>query len=113
MTDFKNSKAPLSTVTYDRKQVKAPTHNIYKAIRIIGNRVEQLNAEMKDELLKKLKEFETYQDSLEEIFENKEQIDISRFYERLPKSVAIAMQEWLDGKLDWIDASDDEFGDLK
>ena len=113
MADLKKTNAPLSTITYDRKKVKAPTGNIYKAIKIVAKRAEQINADLKDELLKKLKEFETDQDSLAEIFENKEQIDISRFYERLPKPTAIALQEWLEGKIYWRDMSEEEYNEFK
>jgi len=109
MPDLKKTKAPNTTITYDRRKVKAPTKNIYKAIKIIGKRAEQVNLELKEELIKKLKEFETDQDSLAEIFENKEQIDISRFYERLPKPTAIALQEWLESKIYWKEVSDEEF----
>jgi DNA-directed RNA polymerase subunit K/omega len=108
MPDLKKTKAPNTTITYDRRKVKAPTQNIYKAIKIIGKRAEQVNLELKEELIKKLKEFETDQDSLAEIFENKEQIDISRFYERLPKPTAIALQEWLEGKIYWKEVSDED-----
>jgi DNA-directed RNA polymerase subunit K/omega len=113
MTDFKKINAPLTTITYDRKKIKAPTGNIYKDIKIIAKRAEQINLEMKEELLKKLKEFETDQDSLAEIFENKEQIDISRFYEKLPKPTAIALQEWLEGKIYWKDLSEEEYKEYK
>jgi len=109
MADLKKTKAPVSTITYDRRLIKAPTGNIYKAIKIIGKRAEQINLELKEELKKKLKEFETDSDSLAEIFENKEQIDISRFYERLPKPTAIALQEWLEGKIYWKDVSDENY----
>ncbi len=113
MADLKKTNAPLNTITYDRKKVKEPTGNIYKAIKIIGKRAEQINLELKEELIKKLKEFETDQDSLAEIFENKEQIDISRFYERLPKPTAIALQEWLEGKIYWKDMSEEDYNEFK
>jgi len=109
MADLKKTKAPLTTITYDRRKVKEPTGNIYKAIKIIGKRAEQINLELREELKKKLKEFETDSDSLAEIFENKEQIDISRFYERLPKPTAIALQEWLENKIYWKDISNEEY----
>ena len=113
MADLKKIKAPLTTITYDRRKIKAPTNNIYKAIKIIGKRAEQINLELKEELIKKLKEFETDQDSLAEIFENKEQIDISRFYERLPKPTAIALQEWLENKIYWKEVSDEEYKEFE
>ncbi len=97
--DLKKIDAPLSTTTYNRNVVDAPTGNIYEAISIISRRAEQINSEIKKELIEKLEEFATYNDSLEEIFENKEQIEVSKFYEKLPKPHALAVQEWLDDKI--------------
>jgi DNA-directed RNA polymerase subunit K/omega len=97
--DYKNSKAPLSTITYDRSAVEAPTDNIYEAISIISKRATQINGDLKTELIEKLDEFATYNDSLEEVFENKEQIEVSKFYEKLPKAHAIAVEEWLENKV--------------
>jgi len=97
--DYKNSKAPLSTITYDRASIEAPTNNIYEAISIIAKRASQINGDLKKELIEKLDEFATYNDSLEEVFENKEQIEVSKFYEKLPKAQAIAVEEWLDNKI--------------
>ncbi len=94
--NFKDLEAPLSTTTIDKNKVDAPTDNIYEAISIISKRATQINSEIKKELLEKLDEFATFNDSLEEIFENKEQIEVSRFYESLPKPTAIALQEWLE-----------------
>jgi len=97
--DIKNSDAPVSTVTLDKDLIDAPTGNIYEAISIISKRANQINGDIKKELLEKLDEFATYNDSLEEIFENKEQIEVSKFYERLPKPHALAVQEWLEDKI--------------
>ena len=97
--DIKNSEAPVSTVTLDKDMIDAPTGNIYMAISIIAKRANQINGDIKKELLEKLDEFATYNDSLEEIFENKEQIEVSKFYERLPKPHALAVQEWMDDKI--------------
>ena len=97
--DLKKIDAPLSTTTYNRNEVDAPTENIYEAISIISKRTEQINSEIKKELIEKLEEFATYNDSLEEVFENKEQIEVSKFYEKLPKPHALAVKEWLDGKI--------------
>lgn len=97
--DIKNSVAPVSTVTFDKDLIDAPTGNIYEAISIISKRANQINNDIKKELLEKLDEFATYNDSLEEIFENKEQIEVSKFYERLPKPHALAVQEWLEDKI--------------
>jgi DNA-directed RNA polymerase subunit K/omega len=99
MTDLKKTEAPVNTVTLNKNVVDAPTGNIYEAISIVSKRANQINLEIKKELLEKLDEFATYNDSLEEIFENKEQIEVSKFYERLPKPHALAMQEWLDQKI--------------
>lgn len=97
--DYKNSKAANTTVTYDKNEIEAPTENIYEAITIIAKRAEQISADLKSELVEKLEEFATYTDSLDEVFENKEQIEVSKFYEKLPKSTAIAVQEWVEGKI--------------
>ena len=97
--DTKNLKAPNTSVTYDRDLLTAPTGNMYEAISIIAKRAEQINTDIKEELIEKLEEFATYNDSLEEVFENKEQIEVSKYYERLPKPHSIAVQEWMDGKI--------------
>ncbi|MBU2996032.1 DNA-directed RNA polymerase subunit omega [Cellulophaga baltica] len=99
MNDLKNSKAPVSTVTINKNQFDAPTGNIYEAISIASKRAVQINSEIKKELLEKLEEFATYSDSLEEVFENKEQIEVSKFYEKLPKPHALAVDEWLADKI--------------
>jgi DNA-directed RNA polymerase subunit K/omega len=97
--DYKDTNAAISTVTYNKNEIEAPTQNIYEAISIIAKRADQINADLKRELVDKLEEFATYNDSLEEVFENKEQIEVSKFYERLPKPTAIAVDEWLNGKV--------------
>jgi len=99
MNDLKNSKAPVSTVTVDRNEFDQKTDNIYEAISIAAKRAVQINSEIKKELLEKLEEFATYSDSLEEVFENKEQIEVSKFYEKLPKPHAMAVEEWLNDKI--------------
>jgi DNA-directed RNA polymerase subunit K/omega len=99
MSELRNSEAAISTVTYDRNELDAPTNNIYEAISIVAKRANQINGDIKKELIEKLEEFATYTDSLEEIFENKEQIEVSKFYERLPKPHAIAIEEWLNDKI--------------
>jgi len=103
--DLKRTSAPVNTITYNRSEIETPTGNIYEAITIISRRASQINADIKKELLDKLDEFATYNDSLEEIFENKEQIEVSRFYEKLPKAHALAVQEWLEKKIFYKDAS--------
>ena len=106
--DFKKIDAPVNTTTIDRNKVDAPTGNIYEAISIVAKRATQINGEIKKELLEKLDEFATYNDSLDEIFENKEQIEVSKFYERLPKPQALAIQEWLEDKIYWRNTKDTE-----
>lgn len=97
--DLKKTDAPVTTLTYDRNVIDEPTNNIYEAISVIAKRAEQINTDIRRELVDKLEEFATYNDSLEEIFENKEQIEVSKFYEKLPKPHALAVQEWLDNKI--------------
>ena len=98
MKDLKNTSAPISTVTHNRNQFDEKTNNIYEAISIASKRAIQINSEIKKELLEKLEEFATYSDSLEEVFENKEHIEVSKFYEKLPKPHALAVQ-WLEDKI--------------
>ena len=97
--DYKDTQAPLSTITYNKNEIEAQTENIYEAISLIAKRAVQINSDLKKELVDKLDEFATYNDSLEEVFENKEQIEVSKFYEKLPKATAIAVEEWLNDKV--------------
>jgi DNA-directed RNA polymerase subunit K/omega len=97
--DFKKVNAPTTTVTYDRDKIDDTTDNIYKAISIISKRTVQINEDIKKELISKLEEFATPSENLEEIFENKEQIEVSKFYEKLPKAHAIAIDNWLSEKI--------------
>jgi len=108
MIDIKNSGAPVSTTTIDKNLIDDPTNNIYEAISIISKRAIQINGDVRKELLEKLDEFATYNDSLEEIFENKEQIEVSKFYEKLPKAHAMAVQEWLENKIYHRNTKDEE-----
>lgn len=108
MVDIKNSAAPINTTTIDKNKVDAPTNNIYEAISIIAKRANQINGDIKKELLEKLDEFATYNDSLEEIFENKEQIEVSKFYEKLPKPHSLAVQEWLEDKIYHRNTADED-----
>lgn len=105
--DLKKTTAPISTITYDRNKIDEPTGNIYEAISVIARRAEQINTDIRRELVDKLEEFATFNDSLEEIFENKEQIEVSKFYEKLPKPHALAVQEWLDDKIYFRNTEDD------
>lgn len=97
--NYKNSTAERSTVTRDTIKMEEVTGNIYEAIVAMSKRSDQISVELKEELTQKLQEFASSTDNLEEIFENREQIEISKFYEKLPKPVAIAMDELLDGKV--------------
>ena len=99
MTKYRESKASLTTKTYNKDDIEIKTENIYEALSIIAKRTNQINLDIKKELHEKLDEFATHNDSLEEIFENKEQIEVSKFYERLPKPHAIAIEEWLNDRI--------------
>ena len=99
MTKYRESKAALTSKTYNRNKIEASTGNIYEALSIIAKRSQQINLDIKKELHEKLDEFATHNDRLEEIFENKEQIEVSKFYERLPKPQAMAIEEWLNNKI--------------
>ena len=97
--DYKKTNAPSNTVTLDMMDLCADTGNIYETVAIIGKRANQISVEMKNDLSKKLQEFASYNDNLEEVFENREQIEISRYYEKLPKPTLIAAQEYEEGKV--------------
>ena len=97
--NFKDSTAERTTITRNTIEMEENTGNIYESIVMMSKRSNQLNVELKEELTSKLQEFASTTDNLEEIFENREQIEISRFYERLPKPVAIAMKELLEEEI--------------
>ena len=97
--DYKKTNAPTNTVTRDIIALSNDTGNVYETLRIIGKRANQISVEMKNDLEKKLQEFASYNDNLEEVFENREQIEISRYYEKLPKPTLIATQEYIEGKV--------------
>lgn len=96
---FKNSKAERTTITRDTVDLEKDTGNIYESIVMLSKRSNQINVELKEELTQKLQEFASSTDNLEEIFENREQIEISRFYERLPKPVSMSIQELENDKI--------------
>ena len=97
--DYKKSKAPTNTVTRDVNSLCENTGNVYETVAIIGKRANQIGVEIKDELKRKLEEFSSNNvDNLEEVFENREQIEISKYYERLPKPVLLATQEYIEDK---------------
>ena len=79
------------------------TGNLYESVAIIAKRANQISVQIKEDLSKKLAEFASYNDSLEEVFENREQIEISRYYEKLPKPTLLATQEFIEGKVYWRD----------
>ena len=97
--DYKKTKAPVTTVTRNLNEIDNVTGNIYETVAIISKRANQIGSELKEELNRKLEEFASYTDNLEEVFENREQIEISRFYERLPKPTLIAVQEFQDDQI--------------
>lgn len=97
--DYKKTNAPLNTVTRDMIEMSQDTGNVYETVSIIAKRANQISGEMKHDLEKKLQEFATLNDNLEEISENREQIEISRYYEKLPKPTLIAAQEYIEGKI--------------
>ncbi len=107
-TKLNFQEAEVSTTTIDKNKVDAKTDNIYEAISIVAKRSNQINTDLKKELIEKLEEFATHNDSLEEVFENKEQIEVSKFYERLPKPHAIAMDEWLKDKIYYRHTNQDD-----
>lgn len=97
--DFKKTNAPINTVTRDTIELSKDTGNIYETVCVISKRANQIAGQLKVELEKKLQEYVPINDNLEEVNENREQIEISRYYERLPKPTLIATQEYIDHKL--------------
>jgi|SRR6185437_12487069 len=104
--DFKKSTAPASTVTRDVRKLESEIGNVYETIAIISKRANQISSEMKEELDGKLEEFSSKTDTLEEVYENVEQIEISKMYERLPKAASIATQEFVENKVYYRKAED-------
>ena len=101
MNSNQNNKPAVanSTVTRDLRELDQETGNIYESLVIISKRANQISNNIKEELHQKLSEFATSNDNLEEVFENREQIEISKHYEKLPKPSLVAVQEFLDGKV--------------
>lgn len=97
--DYKKTNAPSNTITRNMVELCEDTGNVYETVAIIGKRANQIAVEMKNDLSKKLQEFASCNDNLEEVFENREQIEISRYYEKLPKPTLIAAQEYEEGKV--------------
>ena len=107
--DYKKSTAPTNTVTRKVMDLCDETGNIYESVAIIAKRANQISAEIKGELSKKLQEFASVSDSLDEMFENREQIEISRFYEKLPKPTLMATEEFVEGKVYFRNPSKESF----
>ena len=97
--NYKNSTAEKDTITRNNSEIEAITGNIYESLNVLSKRADQITIEIKEELSQKLEAFALPSDNLEEIFENREQIEISKFYEKLPKPVAISLQEFLNEKI--------------
>lgn len=97
--DYKKVKSDRSAITRTIRKFDQETGNIYESVVIMSKRANQISLEMKEELDRKIAEFASPTDNLEEVFENREQIEIARFYERVPKPTLIAVQEFLDDKI--------------
>jgi DNA-directed RNA polymerase subunit K/omega len=97
--NFKNTNAARTTITRNTKELELNTGNIYESIVVMSKRANQISSALKEELSLKLQEFATAQDNLEEVFENREQIEVSKFYERLPKPHSMAVEELLDDEI--------------
>ncbi len=106
--DYKKTNAPTNTITRDVVNLSEETGNIYESVAIIGKRANQIAVDIKQELTKKLQEFAPTTDNLDEVFENCEQIEISRFYEKLPKPSLIATQEFIEGNIYYRNPSQSE-----
>ena len=105
--NYKKTGAEKSTITRDLIELSDKTGNLYNSIAVIAKRSSQINRAMKDELLNKLEEFATNNEQLEEVFENSEQIAVSRYYEKLPKPWSIATKELMDDEV-YIQSEDEE-----
>lgn len=97
-----------SVITRDIENIIAPTGNLYESVSVISKRARQISVNIKEELNNKLAEFATTVDNLEEVFENREQIEISKFYERMPKPTTTAIEEFLEGKVNFRMRSETE-----
>jgi len=97
--DYKKVNAPTNTISRDMNTMSEDIGNVYETVKVIGKRANQISVEIKSELDKKLQEFASFNENIEEVFENREQIEISRYYEKLPKAALIATQEFLEDKV--------------
>ena len=97
---------PTNTITRKLSDIEEPTGNVYESVVVIAKRANQISTSLKQELNRKLADFSSTTDSLEETFENREQIEISRYYERLPKPAIIATEEFLDDEIYFRDGKE-------
>ena len=105
--DYRKTNAPTNTITRDMMKLCDETGNVYETVAIISKRANQIAVEMKQDLEKKLQEFASVNDNLEEVFENREQIEISRYYEKLPKPTLLATEEFIEGHVYYRDPAQD------
>jgi DNA-directed RNA polymerase subunit K/omega len=105
--DYKKTTAANNTITRNLSDFDKDTENIYKTLVAVSKRSNQISLELKEELTRKLEEFASYTDNLEEIFENREQIEISKYYERLPKPTLIALEEFIHNKISYRHANEE------
>ena len=97
--DFKKVNAPTTTISRDMNAMSEEIGNVYETVMVIAKRANQISAEIKSEIDKKLQDFGNTSENIEEVFENREQIEISRYFEKLPKPVLMATQEFIEGKV--------------
>jgi len=109
--DYKKIKTETTTITRDINEIAGKTGNIYESVVILAKRANQIGVEMKEELNAKLEEFATHNDNLEEIFENREQIEIARYYEQLPKPTLIALHEFSNDQIYFRNPTAEELED--
>ena len=108
--DYKKSNAPLTTVTRNLYDMDNPTGNLYQTVAIVAKRANQISVQMKQELNIKLEEFTSFTDNLEEVFENREQIEIAKYYEQLPKATLLSIHEWMHGMIYYRNPVKEESG---
>jgi len=112
MIDFRKVKAETTAITRQKDQFYVGTGNIYETVAILSKRANQISNEMKSELNKKIEDFASSNDTLEEVFENKEQIEVAKFYEKLPKPTLIAIDEFLNDKIYYRNPNKEHDGDF-
>lgn len=105
--DYKKTKAPNNTITRNMIELEEGTGSLYETIAIVAKRADQIETDLKKELDAKLEEFASTNDNLEEIFENREQIEISKYYERLPNPALIALEEFMDKQINYRRPTED------